>query len=89
MPYQAASAADLIALGRKFDEMRASGADLPPLSEEAAIIMSSGCPGDDTATLAEFGLDYRPAIETFRDTVAWLRAAGHLSEAPQAGGART
>ena len=64
-------------------------ADLPPLSEEAAIIMSSGCPGDHTATLTELGLGYRPAIETFRDAVAWLRAAGHLSEAPQAGGART
>ena len=89
VPYHAASAADLIALGRKFDEMRADGADLPPLSEEAAIIMSSGCPGDDTATLTELGLDYRPAIETFRDAVTWLRAAGHLSEAPQAGGART
>jgi nucleoside-diphosphate-sugar epimerase len=89
VPYTAASADEMIALGRKFDEMRADGADLPPLSEEAAIIMSSGCPGDDTATLAEFGLDYRPAIETFRDTVAWLRAAGHLSDAPEAGGART
>ena len=51
--------------------------------------MSSGCPGDDTATLAELGLGYRPAIETFRDAVAWLRAAGHLSEASQPGGART
>ena len=89
VPYTAATPDELIALGRKFDELRANGADLPPLSEEAAIIMSSGCPGDDTATLAELGLGYRPAIETFRDAVAWLRAAGHLSEASQPGGART
>ena len=89
VPYTAATPDELIALGRKFDELRANGADLPPLSQEAAIIMSSGCPGDDTATLAELGLGYRPAIETFRDAVAWLRAAGHLSEASQPGGART
>ena len=89
VPYTAATPDELIALGRKFAELRANGADLPPLSQEAAIIMSSGCPGDDTATLAELGLGYRPAIETFRDAVAWLRAAGHLSEASQPGGART
>jgi nucleoside-diphosphate-sugar epimerase len=89
VPYRAASAAELIALGRKFDELRANGMDLPPLSEEAAIIMSSGCPGDDTATLAELGLGYRPPIETFRDAVAWLRAAGHLSEASPAEGGKT
>ena len=89
MPYTPATPAELIALGRKFDELRANGMDLPPLSEEAAIIMSSGCPGDDTATLAELGVSYRPAIETFRDAVAWLRAAGHLSQAAQPGGART
>jgi hypothetical protein len=51
--------------------------------------LAAGCPGDDTVTVAELGLDSRPAIETFRDAVAWLRAAGHLSEAPQAGGDRT
>jgi cytochrome P450 len=29
------------------------------------------------------------SAETFRDAVAWLRAAGHLSGAAQPGGART
>jgi dihydroflavonol-4-reductase len=89
VPYRAASADELIALGRRFDELRAGGMDLPPLSEDAAIVMSSGCPGDDSATLAELGLSYRPAIDTFRDAVAWLRAAGHLGEAVRERGART
>ena len=78
VPYHRASPEDMIALGRKFDELRASGQDLPPLSEEAAIVMSSGRPGDDSATLAAFGVTYRPTVETFRDTVRWLRHTGHL-----------
>jgi nucleoside-diphosphate-sugar epimerase len=78
VPYHRASPEDMIALGRKFDELRASGQDLPPLSEEAAIVMSSGRPGDDSATLAAFDVTYRPTLETFRDTVRWLRDAGHL-----------
>jgi len=49
-----------------------------PLSEEAAIIMTSGVPTDDSATLAELGMAYRPLLDTFRDTVAYLRADGHL-----------
>jgi dihydroflavonol-4-reductase len=78
VPYHRASPEDMIALGRKFDELRAAGEDLPPLSEEAAIVMSSGRPGDDSATLAAFAMTYRPTVETFRDTVNWLRDTGHL-----------
>jgi nucleoside-diphosphate-sugar epimerase len=78
VPYHRASPEDMISLGRKFDELRASGQVLPPLSEEAAIVMSSGRPGDDTATLAAFGVTYRPTVETFRDTVNWLRDTGQL-----------
>ncbi len=80
VPYHRASPEDMITLGRKFDELRASGEghDLPPLSEEAAIVMSSGRPGDDSATLAAFNVTYRPTLETFRDTVRWLGDAGHL-----------
>lgn len=79
VPYHRASPEDMISLGRKFDELRAAGEDLPPLSEEAAIVMSSGRPGDDTATLTALGVSYRPTLETFRDTVGWLRDAGHLT----------
>ncbi len=72
------SAEEMVELGRRFDRQRADGATDAPLSEEAAVIMTSGVPTDDRATLAEFGVDYRPLIETFRDTVAYLRAGGHL-----------
>ena len=39
----------------------------------------TGCPPtDDSATLSDLGLTYRPVMETFRDTVAYLREQGHL-----------
>lgn len=70
---------EMIALGRQFDRQRAQGEPVDvPLSEEAAIIMTSGVPTDDSATLADLGVRYRPLLETFRDTVAYLRGAGHL-----------
>ena len=73
VPFHAVTEGDLIALGRQFDRLRAAGEEVPPLSEEAAVVMSAGCPGDDTATLAELGVRYRPTVETFRDAVDWLR----------------
>jgi uncharacterized protein YbjT (DUF2867 family) len=78
VPYHRASPEDMISLGRKFDELRASGLVLPRVSVEAAFVLSSGRPGDDTATLAAFGVTYRPTVETFRDTVNWLRDTGQL-----------
>jgi nucleoside-diphosphate-sugar epimerase len=72
------TAEEMIDLGRKFDAQRGSGAVDAPLSEEAAVIMTSGVPTDDTATLADLGMAYRPLLDTFRDTVAFLRAGGHL-----------
>jgi hypothetical protein len=73
------SAEDMIGLGARFDELRASGAEgLPPLSVEAAIVMASGRPADDSATVRELGVTYRPTVETFRDTLDWLRATGRL-----------
>jgi len=72
------SAADMIEMGRQFDAQRVHGPVDVPLSEEAAIIMTSGVPTDDSATLADLGVEYRPLQETFRDTVAYLRAGGHL-----------
>jgi hypothetical protein len=49
-----------------------------PLTEEAAIVMTRCPPTDDSATLTDLDLAYRPVVETFRDTVAFLRAEGHL-----------
>ena len=63
----------------KFDELRDGGAEgLPPLSVEAAVVMASGRPADDSATVRDLGVTYRPTVETFRDTLDWLRAAGLL-----------
>jgi nucleoside-diphosphate-sugar epimerase len=70
---------EMIELGRQLDAQRAGGEVVEvPLSEEAAIIMTSGVPTDDSATLADLGMHYRPLLETFRDTVSYLRAGGHL-----------
>jgi dihydroflavonol-4-reductase len=73
---------EMVDLGRQFDAQRAAGTPVgAPLSEEAAVIMTSGVPTDDSATLADLGLTYRPVLDTFRDTVAFLRAEGHLPPA--------
>lgn len=72
------TAEEMVELGRRFDVQRAEGVLDAPLSEEAAVIMTSGVPTDDSATLADLGIAYRPLLETFRDTVAYLRAGGHL-----------
>ncbi len=73
---------EMIEMGRQFDEQRAAGGPPAPLSEEAAVIMTAGVPTDDTATLEALGCSYRPTAATFRDTVDYLRAAGHLAEPP-------
>ncbi len=79
VPYTEVTEADMVEMGRQFDELRAAGQqDLPPLSVEAAVIMAAGKPGDDSLALRELGITYRPVVETFRDTVDWLRAEGHV-----------
>ncbi len=72
------TAGDMIEMGRQFDAQRRLGPVDVPLSEEAAVIMTSGVPTDDSATLAHFDLAYRPLLDTFRDTVSYLRAIGQL-----------
>lgn len=72
--------ADMVKLGRHCDALRADGKEAPPLSEEAAVIMTSGVPTEDAATQAELGVTYRPLDETFRDTLAWLRETGQLPQ---------
>jgi UDP-glucose 4-epimerase len=69
-------------MGRQLDELRTHQEVDLPLSEEAAVIMTAGVPTDDTATLADLGVRWRPPVETFRDAVAWLVAEGHLPPEP-------
>jgi len=81
VPFTLVSAEDMVGLGAKFDELREGGAGgLPPLSVEAAVVMASGRPADDSATLRDLGVTYRPTVETFRDTLEWLRITGRLDE---------
>jgi nucleoside-diphosphate-sugar epimerase len=75
-------AEEMIALGRQLDELREHQHVDIPLSEEAAVIMTAGVPTDDSATLADFGVAWRPAEETLRDAVAWLVAEGHIPAEP-------
>jgi UDP-glucose 4-epimerase len=69
----------LVQLGRTFDERRREGDVASPLSEEAARIMASGVPTDDSATLRDLGVRYRPLTETFSDAVAFLRRRGLIA----------
>ena len=80
--HQEVSAAEMIDLGRHFDRLRSEGRSSAPLSEEAAIIMTSGVPTDDEATLVDLACRYRSLAETFTDTVDYLarhRSTGAMS----------
>lgn len=70
---------EMVRLGRDFDDRRRAGVDVGvPLTEEAAEIMTAGVPTDDSATLRDFGLEYRPTAATFADSISWLRSIGRL-----------
>ena len=80
VPFSEVSAETMIDLGKRFDEMRDSGQEgLPPLSVEAAVVMNSGKPADDSATLQDFGVTYRSTLDTFSDTLEWLHGTGQLA----------
>lgn len=49
-----------------------------PLDGAAAAYMTTTVPGDDSATRNDLSLSWRPAEETFADTLRWLIAQGHL-----------
>ncbi len=68
---------ELLALARQL--AAAASPDEPPvLTEEAAMVMISGVPLDDHASLARFGVALTPLDETFADVIAYLRAIGRL-----------
>ena len=35
-------------------------------------------PGDDSATVAATGVEFRPLVDTFRDMIRWMYEAGHV-----------
>ena len=80
VPFTEVSAEVMIDLGKRFDELRDAGREgLPPLSVEAAVVMNSGKPADDSATVRDLGVTYRSTFDTFRDTLEWLRSTGQLA----------
>jgi dihydroflavonol-4-reductase len=82
VPMTRMTAEEMVALGRQLDERREQQEVDIPLSEEAAIIMTSCVPTDDEATLAELRVAWRPTVDTLRDCVAWLVDQGLLPPEP-------
>ena len=76
------TAGEMIALGRQLDEQREHQEVDVPLSEEAAVIMTTCVPTDDAATLADLGVEWRPTVDTLRDCVAWLVDQGMVPPEP-------
>jgi dihydroflavonol-4-reductase len=76
------TAGEMVAMGRRLDELREHQEVDIPLSEEAAIIMTTCVPTDDEATLADLGVTWRPTVDTLRDSVAWLIGEGLLPPEP-------
>lgn len=66
-----------LATGRAADwARRRFGIDLP-LAREPIWLIANGSPTDSSKARDELGVEFRPARESFADTVAWLRRAGH------------
>ncbi len=66
-----------LATGRAADwARRRFGLDLP-LAREPIWLIANGSPTDSSKARSELGIAFRPARETFTDTVDWLRRAGH------------
>jgi len=58
-----------------------------PAEYEAVLLHRYDTRYDDSPARKEFGLQPRPLVDTYRDTVQWLYQAGWLN-ARQAGGVR-
>lgn len=63
--------------GRLGDFTRRFGKDIVLTSDGYDYLFHSR-PGDDSATVAATGVEFRPLVETFRDTFRWLHEAGRV-----------
>jgi nucleoside-diphosphate-sugar epimerase len=68
----------LRAVGRASDLVRKVRAHGYPLTRDAAEIMVSAVPTDDSATLQALGLTLRPPADSLRDAICALVADGHV-----------
>ena len=70
----------MVGVGRLIDAVQRIRDFGYPLTREAATFMVSGRPSDDTATLDDLGVTYRPTIDTLRDTLTWLLDSGYVQQ---------
>jgi nucleoside-diphosphate-sugar epimerase len=68
----------MIALGTLLDAAKHVHGFRYPLTRDAAELMVTLVPSDDSAALDALGLTLRPVEESVADTLRWLAAAGHL-----------
>jgi deazaflavin-dependent oxidoreductase (nitroreductase family) len=69
----------LVALGALLDAAKRIKPFDYPLTRDAAEVMVSMVPTDDSATEASLGLDRRPARDSIEDALRCLAADGHLA----------
>lgn len=69
----------MLALGTALDRAKRIHHFDYPLTRDAAEIMVTMVPTDDSATIASLGLRLRPVEESVTDALRWLAKAGHLS----------
>jgi nucleoside-diphosphate-sugar epimerase len=65
-------------LGHAADLLRRVRPVASPLSAENMRYATQWPPMENSPALARLGIELRPAAETFRDTLRWMCAAGHL-----------
>lgn len=68
----------MIALGTLLDAAKKVRGFRYPLTRDAAELMVTLVPSDDTVALDALGMTLRPLEESVADTLRWLAAAGHL-----------
>jgi nucleoside-diphosphate-sugar epimerase len=68
----------MIVLGTLLDAAKHVYGFRYPLTRDAAELMVTLVPSDDSAALDALGLTLRPVEESVADTLRWLAAAGHL-----------
>ncbi len=50
-----------------------------PLTYEAAVFVTRFAPCDNSATVEQLGVEFRPTAETLTDTIRWLYETGEIS----------
>lgn len=70
---------ELKELARQGEAAAAETGEAPPLDMESAEYMCEAVPSDDSRLLEEFGLTWRPTIESWRDLLTWCAERGLLA----------